>query len=213
MLSAMPTKKGTGLSLFGHADDLETLHETIHFLCGGSEGALDQHEHALSVAYEIRKAFERQREVRNSEYGELLGTSFVWPHIVFYASYFRQLAAYLPTNKKHQSILSSLEYCIESALVEYDPKVGAEVVSIYPPVGAVTPGFFDSYIADVTYSFLYQNGSGRMRFRRLPVLVRSMAQWSPEYGEYAAVLEREAKKQGCSPYQLHDSREWPEIEW
>jgi len=71
----------------------------------------------------------------------------------------------------------------------------------------------DSYIADVTYSFLYQAGSGRMRFRRLPILIRSMAQWSPEYGEYAAVLEREAKKQGCSPYQLHDSREWSEIEW
>ena len=213
MLHAAPTKKGTGLELFGHADDLESLHETIHFLCGASEGALDQHEHALSVAYEIRKAFERQREVRNTASGEQYGAQFVWPQIIFYVSYFRQLAAYRPTNKEHQSNLMRLEFCLESALVEYDPKTGAEVVSLYPMVGAVTPDFLDGHIADITYSFLYASGSGKMRFRRLPTLVRSMTPFSSEYRNYVAVLEREAKKQGCSPYQLRDSREWPEIDW
>ena len=213
MLYAAPTKKGTGLELFGHADDLENLHETIHFLCGGSEGALDQHEHALSVAYEIRKAFERQRDIRRSEFGEQYGTQFVWPHIVFYVSYFRQLAAYRPTNKEHLANLMRLEFCLESALIEYDAKVGAEVVSLYPMVGAVNPDFYDGYVSDITYSFLYEGGSGKMRFRRLPAMVKSMAQFSPEYRDYAAMLEREAKKHGCSPHQLRDSREWPEIEW
>lgn len=213
MLFATPTKKGTGLALFGHADDLENLHETIHFLCGESEGAQDQHEHALSIAYEIRKAFERQREVRDTEYGEQLGTLFVWPHILFYTSYFRQLAARRPTNKEHQSNLSRLEYCVESALVEYDPKIGAEVVSSYPMIGAVTPGFLDSYVSEITYSFLYEGGTGKMRFRRLPTLIRSMAQWSQAYQAYEKMLEREATKHGCLPSQLRDSREWSEIEW
>lgn len=213
MLHAAPTKKGAGLELFGHADDLENLHETIHFLCDGPVGALDQHEHALSVAYEIRKAFERQREVRETESGEQYGTQFLWPHIIFYVSYFRQLAAYRPTNKEHQSNLLRLEYCLESAMVEYDAKVGAEVVSLYPTVGSVTQDFYDSYIADITYSFLYEGGSGKMRFRRLPALVRAMAQFSSEYRDYAAMLEREAKKHGCSPHQLRDSREWLDFEW
>ena len=213
MLRAAPTKKGTGLELFGHADDLANLHETIHFLCGGSEGVQDQHEHALSVAYELRKAFERQRKIRNTGSGELYGTQFVWPHIIFYVSYFRHLAAYRSTNKEHQSNLARLEFCLESSLVEYDPKIGAEVVSLYPQVGAVTQDFFDGYISDITHSFLYEGGSGKMRFRRLPALVRSMAQFSVEYQDYAAVLEREAKRHGCSPHQLQDSREWPEIEW
>ncbi|MDC0663572.1 DUF6904 family protein [Marinobacter sp. SS21] len=213
MLHATPTKKGTGLALFGHADDLENLHETIHYLCDAPNGAADQHEHALSVAYEIRKAFERQRETRKSPSGTQFGTRFVWPHIIFYTSYLRQLAAYRPTNKEHQSNLARLEYCVESALVGYDPKVGSEVVSIYPSIGAVTPDFLDGYVTDVAYSYLYEGGSGKLRFRRLPALIRSMAQWSPEYLEYSAMLEREAKKHGCSPHELHDSREWPDIEW
>lgn len=213
MLHSAPTKKGTGLALFGHADDLENLHETIYFLCGGSEGELDKNVHALSVAYEIRKAFERQREVLESDSGEQVGTRFVWPHIVFYTAFFRQLAAYRPTNKEHQSNIYRLEYCVESALIEYDPEVGAEVVSICPMIGGVTPDFLDGYVANVTYSFLFERGSGKMRFRRLPTLLRSMAEWSPDYQEYAAMLEREATKRGCSPHQLRDSRKWPKIDW
>ena len=213
MLQAAPTKNGTGLELFGHTDDLESLHETIHFLCGTSVGEIDQHEHALSVAYEIRKAFERQRKIRRTDSGEQYGTQFVWPHIIFYVSYFRQLAAYRPTNKEHQSNLIRFEFCLESALIEYDAKVGAEVVSLYPMVGAVTTDYYVSYISDITYSFLYEGGAGKMRFRRLPAMVKSMAQVSPEYRDYASMLEREAKKHGCSPHQLRDSREWQEIEW
>lgn len=213
MLSGAPTRKGTGLEICGHADDLENLYETIHYLCGGSEGALDQHEHALSVAYEIRKAFDRQREVRKTEYGKQFGTRFVWPHIIFYVSFFRQLAAHRPTNKEHQSNLTRLEFILESALVDYDPKVGAEVVALYPTVGAVTPDFFAGYVSDVTYTFLYGGGVGKMRFRRLPALVKSMAQFSSEYRDYAEMLEREAAKHGCSPHQLRDTRQWADIEW
>ena len=116
MLYAIPTKKGTGVKLFGHSDDLKNLHETLHFLCGESEAELDRNEHALSVAYEIRKAFEGQRERQNSESGELFGTRLTWPHIIFYTSYFRQLAGYRSANKEHQSNLARLEYCVESAI-------------------------------------------------------------------------------------------------
>ncbi len=44
-----------------------------------------------------------------------------------------------------------------------------------------------------------------MRFRRLPVLLRSLFPMSAEYQAFAEMLEREAKKAGCSPYELHDS--------
>lgn len=105
----------------------------------------------------------------------------MWPHIIFYVSYFRQLAAYRPTRKEHQSNLTRLEFTLESALVEYDPKIGAEIIALYPTVGAVTPDFFAGYVSDVTYSFLYEGGAGKTRFRRLPALVKSMAQFSLEY--------------------------------
>jgi len=213
MLYATPTKRGTGLQLFGHRDDLENLHETLHFLCGGAEGEIDRHEHALSLAYEIRKAFEGQREQIDSEYGTMFGTRLTWPHVIFYTSYFRQLAGFRSTNKEHQSNLARLEYCVESALLEYEPKTGLEVVSMYPTMGALAPDFYDSYLSHILYIFLFESGSGKMRFRRLPVLLESLSPLSQEYRQYAAMLERESKKQGCSPHVLHDSREWPDIEW
>lgn len=213
MLHAEPTKKGTGLALFGHADDLKSLHETIHFLCDGITDPFGQNEHALSVAYEVRKAFERQRLVVDTASGTQFGAQFVWPHIIFYASFFRQLAARRPTTKAHQSNLWRLEHCLETALVEYDAKIGNEVIATYPPVGAVSRGFLPGYVSDVVYSFLYNEGSGKMRFRRLPSVIKSMFEWSPEYREYAAFLEGEAKRHGCSAHQLRDTRDWPAIAW
>jgi len=213
MLRATPTKKGTGLILLGHPDDLVSLHETLHFLCRGLDRSNDKHEHALSIAYEVRKAFEHKREVHHTESGEVLGTRFVWPQILFYASYFRQLAAYCNTNKEHQSNLALLEHCVETSLVEYDAKIGLELVAIYPNVWAITNEYLDSYVESVTHSFLYDGGSGKLRFRRLPALVRSMHPLSPEYKEFSEMLEREATKKGCKPSDLRDSRPWPEIEW
>ena len=213
MLRAAPTKKGTGLTLAGHADDLVSLHETLHFLCAGLDRNSDGHEHALSIAYEVRKAYEHQRESYQTESGELLSTRFVWPQILFYTSYFRQLAAYCNTNKEHQSNLARLEHCVETALVEYDVKVGSELVAIYPTVWAATDKYLDSYVESVTHSFLYEGGTGKLRFRRLPMLVRSMHPLSSEYRAYSEMLEHEAKKHGCKPSDLRDSRPWPEIEW
>lgn len=214
MLQAKSTKKGTGIKLLGHRDDLESLHETLHFLCGETEAEIDRHEHALSLAYEVRKAFEGQRLHSNNNDGEqLFGTQLTWPHVLFYASYFRQLAGYRPTNKEHQANLARLEYCIESALVEYDAKIGLEVISLYPGIATVEANFYAGYVPDITYTWLYDSGQGKMRFRRLPVFIQSLHIMSPGYQQYAMMLEREAKKHGCSPHQLQDARDWPEIEW
>ena len=213
MLYATSTKKGTGVELFGEENALVSLHETLHFLCGISESDLDRHEHALSLAYEIRKAFERQRLCRSTESGELLGTQLAWPHLLFYTAYFRHLAGYRATTKEHQDRLAALENAVESALVGYDAKVGSEVISLYPCIGSVASNFYAGYVEDITYSWLYDSGSGKMRFRRLPALVRALHIFSTQYQQYAMMLEREAKKLGCSPRQLQDTREWPEIEW
>lgn len=65
MLFSEPTKRGVGLTLYGDSHDLRSLHETVHLLCGsGVGGHDDQQEHALSIAYEIRKAYEGQRDTK-----------------------------------------------------------------------------------------------------------------------------------------------------
>lgn len=213
MLHAYPTKSGTGIDLFGHRDDLEALHETIHYLCGDTQAESERHEHALSVAYDLRKSFEGSRDARQTEYGQLYGTQYTWPYILFYTSYYRHLAGYKSTTKMHQANLTLLEYCLESALIEYDAKVGAEMISLYRGVGDVTQEYYINFTSQVFYDFLFQSASGKMRFRRLPALIKSMYQWSPQYQDYAAMLEKEAKRHNCSPHMLQDNREWPDIKW
>ena len=213
MLNAVPTKKGAGLELIGHPDDFQSLHETLHSLCEAAPGGLDQHEHALSVAYEIRKAFEGQRGVIETELGMLCSTPFIWPHILFYAGYFRQLAGQCPTTKGDQANLYALEDCIESALIEYDAKTGMELAKAYLSVGAVSQNYFIQFIEDVCFEFLFGGSSGKMRFRRLPKLLKSMSEFSLDYQAYAQMLEKEAKRLDCSPHELSDSRDWPDIDW
>jgi hypothetical protein len=213
MLDAKPTKKGAGLEIFGHPEDFESLHETLHTLCESAPGGLDQHEHALSLAYEIRKAFEGQREVAETEQGVLVGTPLLWPHALFYTSYFRNLAAYCPTTKADQANLYRLEDCIETAIAEYDAKIGLEVIELYPMVGKASGRYWPQYVEDICYQFLFGGGSGKMRFRRLPALIRALHELSPEYREYADLLQQEADRLHCSPGELRDTRDWPEIDW
>jgi hypothetical protein len=213
MLHVKPTQKGTGIELFGHHDDLESLYETVHYLCGDTQAESEQHEHALSFAYELRKSFERCRGIRQSEYGELYGTQHCWPYILFYTSYFRHLAAYRPTNKLHQSNLMQLEYAVESALIEYDAKIGAEIIDLYRGIGDVAASYQVSFVEEIMYEFLYLSASGKMRFRRLPALIKAMYPMSSQYQSYADRVQRIAKKYNCSPEQLTDDRQWPEIKW
>lgn len=216
MLFSEPTQKGVGIALFGDVDDLRDLHETVHALChDGAAGHDDQQTHALSLAYEVRKAYEGQREERPrvAGQGRYYGFRMTWPAVLFHASYLRQCAAFRPTRKDHHANLYRLEHCIESALLEYDPKVGAEVLRHSAGIGFVSKGYVSSFVDDVAYQYIYEGGSGKMRFRRLPQLLRTMAEWSEEYRSYAQQMQTLAARHQCSVYQLRDTREWSDFDW
>ncbi len=152
MLFAEPTKKGVGLTLYGDYNDLRSLHETIHVLCGDEGGCYSgQHEHALSIAYDLRKAYEGKRKSKSiGDNGDTyLGVNLIWTHALFYSSFFRQCAGFQPTNKEHQANLYRFEYCIENALLEYDLKIGSEVIK-YSSVGFVSQEFLFSFVDYIT---------------------------------------------------------------
>ena len=213
MLFSEPTKRGVGLTLYGDYIDLRSLHETVRVLCDNGDN--NQQEHVLSLAYELRKAYEEKREVKTLRDGtsKYFGTNFSWPSLLFYSSHLRQRACFLPTNKEHQANLYRFEHCIESALLSYDHKIGTEVLERFSSIGFVSKDFLFSYVDDVTYRFIFDGGTGKSRFKRLPQLLRSMAEWSEDYEAFKTYMAGQAEKNKCSVYQLHDMREWPEFEW
>ena len=216
MLTSSPTKRGFGITLYGDYEDLGSIHKTIHKLCDSwliAEN--EQNEDALSIAYEIRKAYEGKREtiVFKETKNTYFSFNIDWPFIIFYTSYFRYSASYCDTNKEDQSNLYRLEYYVEKSLIEYDHKIGNEILSWYQTIGCVSKDFIISYVDDVAYEFLYGGGSGKMNFRRLPQLLRRFIEWSDKYKEYSQYMQEQASINNCTIAQLFDSRERPEIKW
>jgi hypothetical protein len=216
MLYAIPTKRGYGITLYGDYNDLESLHGTIHLICDeNSYGVYSHKERTLSIAYKIRKAYERkQQKIIDKEHGSIdYATNIDWPAVLFYASFLRHAAGFCPTTKKDQANLYRFEYCIESALVSYDYNIGTDILRWYDTTGCVSKDFIISFIDEITYEYLYGGLSGKRNFRRLPELLRNIRSSSDEYRGFAEYIKAEAQKNDCTPDQLWDSRDWPEIKW
>jgi hypothetical protein len=213
MLFAEPTKRGMGIGLYGDYNDLRNLHQTVHALCGSDRDDLDhQKESTLHIAYELRKAYEGQREtIKHPD--SYYGVKIAWPIILFYTSYLRQCAGFCPTSKEHQANLYRLEHCVENALLKYDFKIGAEIIESYSRLGFVSEDYLFAFVDDITYQYLYGGGSGKLNFKRLPKLLWQLHELSDSYKEFAEYMKQQAQIHSCSVYDLHDSRDWSEIKW
>lgn len=162
MLSSVPSKRGFGITLYGDHEDLRSLHQTVHRICGGSFGDLDvQNESALSIAYELRKAYEGKREtiIANGSKNRYFATNIDWPAILFYTSYLRHRAGFCPTNIEDQSNPYLVEFCVANAIVEYDHRIGNKFWNRYGTIGCVCKDLTISYVSEISYDYLYGGGS------------------------------------------------------
>ncbi|MEW8152489.1 MAG: hypothetical protein AB2810_20315 [Candidatus Thiodiazotropha endolucinida] len=218
MIYAEPTKKGAGITIYGDAFDLRSIHETIHIIVDSSPLEEDQRHGILNLAYEIRHAYQGDREIIKVGYDEVekctyFGTKLIWPQLLFEIALLRQCAAYCENNKEYLSNLYRIEYCVEKALLEYDAKVGNEVITAYKRIRLISKEYLTDFVSDRSFDFLYGGGTGKMRFRRLPSILHSFDQLSEDYKQYHEFMWKEAKKHGTHPVNLHDMREWEEFEW
>lgn len=217
MLVARPTKYGGGIELFGDTHDLHSLHQTIHSLTSSGPLSYEQEEVIHSLAYEVRHAYQGDRLTEGFGSGDAVikyyGTQILWPEVIFSASQLRHAAAYSVTQREHQANLFRLEYLIESCLISYDAKIGQEVIGWWQRLPMVPQDFLAGFLSDRCYSYAYEGSVGKLRFKRLPQIIRSMWFMSNEYQTYHEYMWNIAKERDCHPNQLHDMREWPEIKW
>ncbi|HMS09515.1 MAG TPA: hypothetical protein PKE66_08535 [Pyrinomonadaceae bacterium] len=218
MIFAKPTKYKAGISLYGDYRDLSSLHSTVHQLADRIPLAGHFEEFIASFAYELRHAYQGDRET--IEFGDegfdrdtYFGCSILWPYHLLYVGFLRWAAAFNPTTKEIQGNLFLLESCTERALLEADPKVGSECIQWLSQFDGFPSNYLLAFIDDCCFDYITVETQGKRRFQSLPSTLRRLDPISNEYLAFEEQLQQISKFQKCSPHDLHNREEWPEFKW
>ena len=138
LFSRTKVRDSTGFTLCGDYLDLRAAHETVHNIVNNSpvltsQRHLDLNEFTLGLAYDIRKAYEQQREIINLDCADdkqvtYYGVDVAFPHFILQLAALRWACAFTVINRNQQSILFALEWAVESAMNDFDAKVSSEIV-------------------------------------------------------------------------------------
>jgi hypothetical protein len=217
MLTSVPTKYGSGITIYGDYYDLSALNETIHKIAGQNFVQENTGEFMLGLAYDARKAYEGQRVKRKLGLGSLdkvnyYGFSVLWPIVLTQAGMIRHFAAYHVTDRKDQACLYLLEDCILTSLLASDVKVGKGCAEWLIRFRIFPSDYLWSFITECTRRYLFDSAE-KSRFSTLPQILKMLDWWSPEYKKFAAELNRVAQEKGCSPHELKEQTAWPRFRW
>jgi hypothetical protein len=121
MLTYDLLKNHAGILLCGDFRTLQTLHEVVHEVNDKSPLIRNKEGSFLGLAYDARKAYERQRRVIEppqhfEEVGIRYGVEILWPVLLMQSRMLRASLAFIDSTKKQQAIAFSLESVIEEAI-------------------------------------------------------------------------------------------------
>lgn len=109
MLSYQLLNNHAGLLLVGDYTSLRLLHEIVHDVNERSPLIREEDGPFLSLAYDVRKAYEQQREILAppqgyEEMGTRYGVQILWPVLLLQQRTLRVSLGYLDHSKRHQAI-------------------------------------------------------------------------------------------------------------
>lgn len=140
MLFIEKSKNNGGFILWG---DYWTLRE-MHTLCmdaAEKSPTLDFEGLVVSLAYDLRKAYEKQREVDTASHFEeeikVYGVEQVWPTFIVQIALLRSSLAYYDSSKLEQSIMFRLEHLFESTVHDIFKKYSGDVLAAYRKLSGV----------------------------------------------------------------------------
>lgn len=131
-----------GIRLIADYATLRELHAVLHDVNEHSPLIADRDSGVfLSLAYEVRKAYEQQRATLHPPRGKeaegvRFGTDLAWPLLLLQQRLLRCSLAYIPHGPRHQAITYALEAAIEAALTE---AFGAGAVAAWRRIDAAYP--------------------------------------------------------------------------
>lgn len=136
MLSYKLSKTHAGIVLIGDYTSLRALHEVLHDINERSPIIHDKEGMFLGLAYDVRKAFERQREIikppaHYEEIGVRYGVRVLWPVLLLQQRLMRASLAYIDSSPRAQAMAYALEAVIEDALKDDFPAHSEQIIDLW----------------------------------------------------------------------------------
>jgi hypothetical protein len=218
LLIGSTTKQGAGFTLAGDVNDFIDLHEAIHYLAPENGVMSDFHrEFVLSLAYEIRHAYQGDRRIEiygsHEKKIEYFAVDLLWPTFLMQLGILRSVAAYVPTTKAMQATLFRLEACVEDALDSKDAKVAKECKIWLAEFVSLPRDYLINFISEQSRNFVFSSSTAIGRLKKLSNILHEMLPYSISYKTYEKEINNIAKQKNCEPTHLYDSGEWPEFKW
>jgi hypothetical protein len=121
MLAFDLLKNCGGITLISDYLSLRRLHDVIHDINERSSIIRDREGFLIGLAYDVRKAYEKKREIIKApegypEHGERFGERILWPTILVQCRMMREGLAFMDHGKEHQAVVYELEHILEVAI-------------------------------------------------------------------------------------------------
>lgn len=214
MLNCSVLKNNAGVVLTGDYWSLRSLRETVHDINERSPLIADRDGLFIGLAYDVRKAYECQREVIKPpetapEFGVRYGVKILWPVILLQYQMLRQSLSFVDHGPQHQAITYALQFAIESEISKDFAASQTDIKQAWNDINLRDPKTFELLYSRAG---LYCSWARAERKRGLATL---LASFSPNYQEIYSINLKRGKKLLISPSDFIDweNREWPNPRW
>lgn len=209
MLSYQLLKNQAGLLLVGDYTSLQWLHEVVHDVNERSPLIKEEDGPFLGLAYDVRKAYEQQREILPppegcEEMGTRYGVQILWPVLLLQQRMLRVSLGYLDHSKRHQAITYALEAVIEEGLREDFGQEGQTMVDLWHRLDPAHPGTFDKLDSRGAIFCSWTKAERKRCFAAL------LASFDPMYASDYTSRAGRAETGLLSPQELE---QWENVQW
>ena len=177
MIIFIPTKRGTGVKVYGDYGDLRSLYDTFAKLSEENKDIAGRQRNKVlgNMSYEVFQAIQNHRPFERYDYGiglYALYYSFYidWMTLLFTPACLRYNAMYTMLDEKDLSNLLLLEYNCKEAIKRYDPQS-------YVNIEWFINGYIKPTYKSIYFSYQYAvkdlllTKAGKQRFRKIPEII------------------------------------------
>ncbi|MFP1133135.1 DUF6904 family protein [Asticcacaulis sp. W401b] len=203
-----------GITLIGDYTSLRALHRVVHDINTRSPLIPEAQKDGIfiSLAYETRKAYERQREIIEApatyeEMGIRYGFKTLWPVILLQHRFLRASLGYFDHGPEHQAMAYALEAVLNDAIREAFKGQADTVIRRWQELDPQSPNVFDK---------VHSRGAlfcAWSRTERQKLLASLLLSFHRHYDEASFRLARKADFVSPAEFIQWEVLEWPDPRW
>ncbi len=220
MITANPTKHGTGVQVWGDYGDLNFLYETTSKLMVSEENTQNKYAQERNrllsyFCYELRHAFQGDRDQKKICYTEDKSTYFGfkidWVTYVITLSCLRDNMHFVIMNEADIANIRLLEYWGKQAMLAFDEK-GATRLNRYIEIGILNDDNLFLFHQQLVCQY-YRTKPTVTRFIRIPELLNQLYGASRDRILLENQIKKDAEKLNCDISELETVYDDVDFEW